>query len=76
MVCLKELVVRKPIVWVSELSMGFNDIANVSIKANDYKTHFWYMSNDETINVLRDVNLIEKKWIIMKQNLFSFIKHG
>ena len=31
-------------------SMNFNDVAIVSIKGNDHKIHFWYMSKDEAIN--------------------------
>ena len=28
-------------------AMNFNDVAIVSIKVNDYRIHFWYMSKDE-----------------------------
>ena len=30
--------------------MNFN-VAIVSVKGNDYKIHFWYMSKDEAINL-------------------------
>ena len=30
--------------------MSFN-VAIVSVKGNDYKIHFWYMSKDEAINL-------------------------
>ena len=40
--------------------MNFNDVDIVSIKANDYKTHFWYMSRDYTINIANNSSLNEK----------------
>ena len=30
-------------------AMNFNDVAVVSIKENDYRIHFWYMSRDDAI---------------------------
>ena len=30
--------------------MMLNDVATVSVKGNDYRTHFWYLSKDEAIN--------------------------
>ena len=32
--------------------MSFN-VAIVSVKGNDYKIHFWYMSKDEAINLFK-----------------------
>ena len=29
--------------------MNFNDLANVSIKGNDYTINFWYMSKNDAI---------------------------
>ena len=41
--------------------MNFIDVAIVSgIKGNDYKIHFWYMSKDYAINIMRNSNLNEK----------------
>ena len=41
--------------------MSFNDAElQVSAKKNDYRIHFWYMSNDEAINLLRNAYLTEK----------------
>ena len=34
-------------------AMSFNDVAIVSVKGNDYRIHFWYMSKNETINSLK-----------------------
>ena len=39
---------------------GFNDIAIASYKGNDYRIHFWYMSKDEAINILKNINLNQK----------------
>ena len=40
--------------------MNFNDIAIVSIKANYNRIHFWYMSKDDAINIMKNSNLNEK----------------
>ena len=32
--------------------MNCNDVAIVSIKGSDYRIHFWYMSKNNTINLL------------------------
>ena len=42
-------------------AMSFNDVAIVSIKGNDYRIQFWYMSIDDAINVMHNSNLIDKK---------------
>ena len=34
-------------------AMGFNDLAIVSLKGNDYRIHFCYMSKDDDINLLK-----------------------
>ena len=31
--------------------MSFNDVAIVSVKRNDYRIHFWYISKDKAINL-------------------------
>ena len=41
-------------------AMNFNDVAIASIKGNDYRIHFWYMSKDEAISMMHNSNLIEK----------------
>ena len=33
--------------------MNFNDVAIVSIKGNDYRTHFCNISKDDAINVMK-----------------------
>ena len=41
-------------------AMNFNDVAIVSIKANDYRNHFWYMSKNDAINLMNNSSLNEK----------------
>ena len=45
-------------------SMGkatkFNDVAIVSIKGNDYRIHFWYMSKDDAVSIMNNSSLNEK----------------
>ena len=41
-------------------AMNFNHAAIASIKANDYRIHFWYMSKDDSINIMKNFNLNKK----------------
>ena len=34
-------------------ALNFNDVAIVSIKANDYRIHFWYMGKDDAIDIMK-----------------------
>ena len=40
--------------------MNFNYVAIVSIKGNDYRIHFWYMSKDDAIDIMTNSNLNEQ----------------
>ena len=40
--------------------MNINDVAIVSVKGNDYRIHFRYMSKDDTINIRKNSDLNEK----------------
>ena len=40
--------------------MSFNDVAIVSVKVNDYRIHFMYMSKNKVTNSLENANLTEK----------------
>ena len=51
-------------------AMNFNDAPIVSIKGNDYRIHFWYMSKNDTINIMDNFSLSEKKGILQ---FFFFI---
>ena len=41
-------------------AMNFNDATIVSIKGNDYRIHFWYMSKDDGISIMKNSSLNEK----------------
>ena len=41
-------------------AMSFNDVAIVSIKGNDYRIHFWYMSKNDATVLMNKSNLIDK----------------
>ena len=41
-------------------AISFNDAAIVSIKGSDYGIHFWYMSKDDLINIIKNSDLDEK----------------
>ena len=41
-------------------AMNFNDAATVSVKGNDYRIHFWYISKNDAINIINNYNLNEK----------------
>ena len=41
-------------------AINFNDVAMVSVKGSDYRIHFWYMSKNDAINIMKNSNLNEK----------------
>ena len=41
-------------------TMNFNDVAIVSIKGNDYRIHFWYVSKNDDIALMTNSNLKDK----------------
>ena len=43
--------------------MLVSDVGIDSVKGNYYRVPFWYESKDETMNLLRNVDLIEKNGI-------------
>ena len=47
--------------YLMQKAMSFNDVAIVSIKGNDYRVHFWYMSKNDAISIMHNSNLIDKK---------------
>ena len=44
--------------------MNFNDAAIVSIKGNNYRIHFWYMSKDDAIKLMSNSSLNEKTGLL------------
>ena len=45
-------------------ALNFNDVAIVSIKGNNFRIHFWYMSKDDAINIMNAVPLNEKAGVL------------
>ena len=45
-------------------AMSFKHVAIVSIKGNDYKVHFWYMSKNDAIALMTNFNLNDKNGIL------------
>ena len=43
---------------------NFNDVAVVSVKRSDYRIHFWYMSKDDAINIMKNVDSNEKTGLL------------
>ena len=44
--------------------MNFNDVTIVSVKKCDCRIHFWYMSRDDAINVMKTSDLNEKRGLL------------
>ena len=45
-------------------AMSFNDVAIVYVKGRASKIHFWYMSKDGAISIMKNSNLIDKKSVL------------
>ena len=45
-------------------AMSFNDVVIVSIKGNNYRVHFWYMSKNDAIVLMTNSNLTDKNGIL------------
>ena len=45
-------------------AINFNDVAITSIKGNDYRIHFWYMSKNDAIVLMTNSNLKDKNGIL------------
>ena len=41
-------------------AMNFIDIAIFSVKGSDYEIHFWYMSKDDAISIIKN-SVLNKK---------------
>ena len=44
---------------IIQKAMNFNIVAIVSIKGNYYRIHFWYMSKDDAINIMKNSDFIK-----------------
>ena len=41
-------------------AINFNDVAILSVKRTGYRIHFWHMSKDDAINIIKNSDLNEK----------------
>ena len=48
-------------------ALNINDVAIVSIKGNDYRIHFCYMSKDDVISIMNNSSLNEKTGLLKKK---------
>ena len=46
--------------YLMQKAMSFKNVAMVSIKGNDYRVHFWYMSKNDAITLMTNSNLNDK----------------
>ena len=47
-------------------AMSFKKVAIVSIKRNNYRIHFWYMSKNDAIFLMTNSNLNDQNGILEK----------
>ena len=45
-------------------AMNFNDVAIVSVKRSDYRIHFWNISKDDAMNIIKNFNLDLKNGLL------------
>ena len=45
-------------------AMSFNDAATVYVQWSAYRIHFWYISKDDAIRIMKNSNLIDKKGVL------------
>ena len=45
-------------------AMNFNDVAIVSVNGSNFRNHFWFMSKDDVINIMNNLNLNYKKDVL------------
>ena len=41
--------------------MSLNDVAIIYVKGSAYRIHFWYISKDDAISIMKNSNLFGKK---------------
>ena len=38
-------------------AMNYNDVTIISVKRIDHRIHFWYMSKDDALNIMKNSDL-------------------
>ena len=49
---------------LTQKAMSFNDVAIIYVKRSAYRIHFWYLSKDDAISIMKNSNLIDKKGVL------------
>ena len=50
-------------------AMSFNDVATFSVQEDDYRIHFWSMSEDEAINLMKISDLKGKSRFLQHKKI-------
>ena len=50
--------------YLMQKAINFNDVAIVSVNGSNYRVHFWYMSKNDAINIIKNYNLNEKSGLL------------
>ena len=45
-------------------AMSFNNIAIVYVMGNAYRIYFWYMSKEDSINIMNGSHLVDKRGVL------------
>ena len=45
-------------------AISFNNVAVAYVKGSAYKINFWYMSQNDEINIMNDSNLVDKRGVL------------
>ena len=45
-------------------AMSFDNVAIVYVKRSAYRIHFWYMSKDDEINIMKGSKLVDKRRVL------------
>ena len=45
-------------------AINFKDVAIASVNGSNYRIHFWYMSKNDAINIMKNYNLNEKSGLL------------
>ena len=59
----------EPYLWngchdLMQIAMNFNDVAVASVGRSDYRIRLWYISKDDTISLMNNSDLSEKRGLL------------
>ena len=56
--------------------MNFNQTSIVSVKGNEYRIHFCYVSRDKAINIMKKPDLRKKSGLLQNFSYFYFFYYA